>query len=486
VSAPTVKSLVAELGRHLRPAPGFEVGDAVVSAVHISDLPDPTAYLTGGELLLTTGLSTGLTPATDDDWTPYVARLAAVGVVGIGFGLGPVHDVVPTGLTTACHEHGVALLVVPEPTPFITISRAYWTGVARSGERALVDQLGAQRALVDAAASDDPARAIVRTLSKWLPGWAAALTPEGEIEEVAPRSARAEVAAVAREAGLNTLRDVRSSISIVEGGRHVVVFPLGGLRLPTGYLAVGTARRVDPVVRRTLLIAVALLGLALSRSALGRAARDARAGAVAALLDAGMPLAARRLAVDLAMTPAPDRIRVAVLSGQLASPAASALTRWCTPYAYQELSPRTWWAVLPSELPERQPLVDVLSELDPELVLTISGAVPLGQAGPERIRRLALLADLPSGVLDVGPGPEPRASALVERLVQAGQPALVDALVGYLRHRGQWEAAARDLGTHRNTLRYRLERVRSLLAVDVDEPDVSATLWLELRSRGLA
>ena len=61
-----------------------------------------------------------------------------------------------------------------------------------------------------------------------------------------------------------------------------------------------------------------------------------------------------------------------------------------------------------------------------------------------------------------------------------------EALVAYLRHRGQWEQASRALGVHRNTLRYRLERAREAVDLDIDDPDHAARLWLLLRSRGIA
>jgi sugar diacid utilization regulator len=44
----------------------------------------------------------------------------------------------------------------------------------------------------------------------------------------------------------------------------------------------------------------------------------------------------------------------------------------------------------------------------------------------------------------------------------------------------------RDLGVHRNTLRYRLLRAGEALGVDVDDPDIAARLWLLMRERGAA
>jgi purine catabolism regulator len=50
----TVESLIAELGLEL--ASGHESANASVRWVHSTELPDPTPWLRGGELLLTTGV----------------------------------------------------------------------------------------------------------------------------------------------------------------------------------------------------------------------------------------------------------------------------------------------------------------------------------------------------------------------------------------------------------------------------------------------
>jgi purine catabolism regulator len=63
---------------------------------------------------------------------------------------------------------------------------------------------------------------------------------------------------------------------------------------------------------------------------------------------------------------------------------------------------------------------------------------------------------------------------------------LVRSVVAYLRHRGRWEDAARDLGVHRNTLRHRIGTASRVMGADLDDPDVASRLWLALRSAGLA
>ena len=57
--------------------------DRAVRWVHISELADPTPWLSGGELLLTTGLGVG-------DGREYVERLVAHGLTGLGFGRAPI------------------------------------------------------------------------------------------------------------------------------------------------------------------------------------------------------------------------------------------------------------------------------------------------------------------------------------------------------------------------------------------------------------
>src|SRR6478609_9007098 len=76
--------------------------DAPVRWVHISELPDPTPWLSGGELLLTTGMGLGDAEAQ----RAYVDRLAEHGLAGLGFGLGFGHDQVPAALRDAAASRG--------------------------------------------------------------------------------------------------------------------------------------------------------------------------------------------------------------------------------------------------------------------------------------------------------------------------------------------------------------------------------------------
>ena len=112
----SLAQLSTELGDSLRRATPGSVSGIQLTGVHVSELEDPTAYLEGGELLLTTGIPLGGTASTV---SAYVGRLAAKGVAGLGLGLGEGLDAVPPQLVEACSADGIELLVVPDGVPFL-------------------------------------------------------------------------------------------------------------------------------------------------------------------------------------------------------------------------------------------------------------------------------------------------------------------------------------------------------------------------------
>src|SRR5918911_4403559 len=109
----TVRDLARDL--ELTLLAGDDAADAPVRWVHISELADPTPWLSGGELLLTTGMQLE-DPRRQRE---YVARLAQHGLAGLGFGTGFAHRAVPQGMVAAAEEHGFPLFEVPYEVPFI-------------------------------------------------------------------------------------------------------------------------------------------------------------------------------------------------------------------------------------------------------------------------------------------------------------------------------------------------------------------------------
>jgi PucR family transcriptional regulator, purine catabolism regulatory protein len=112
----TVESLIEELGLEL--AAGHEAAKAHVRWVHSTELCDPTPWLRGGELLLTTGMQ--LTePKLQRE---LIERLADHGIAGLGFGTGFAHKRLPAALVAAARKRGFPVFEVPYELPFIAIT----------------------------------------------------------------------------------------------------------------------------------------------------------------------------------------------------------------------------------------------------------------------------------------------------------------------------------------------------------------------------
>jgi purine catabolism regulator len=112
----TVESLIAELGLEL--ASGHESAHGHVRWVHSTELEDPTPWLRGGELLLTTGIQLN-GPKSQRE---LIDRLADHRIAGLGFGTGFKHKKLPAALVTAARKRGFPLFEVPYELPFIAIT----------------------------------------------------------------------------------------------------------------------------------------------------------------------------------------------------------------------------------------------------------------------------------------------------------------------------------------------------------------------------
>jgi PucR family transcriptional regulator, purine catabolism regulatory protein len=112
----TVESLIGELGLEL--VSGHRSARAHVRWVHSTELPDPTPWLKGGELLLTTGIQlTG--PKSQRE---LIGRLADHDIAGLGFATGLAHRRLPAALVTAADRREFPLFEVPYELPFIAIT----------------------------------------------------------------------------------------------------------------------------------------------------------------------------------------------------------------------------------------------------------------------------------------------------------------------------------------------------------------------------
>ncbi|MFC7732342.1 PucR family transcriptional regulator [Actinomadura keratinilytica] len=106
-----VAELLEDPELRLRPLACHDRLDRPVRQVFVTDLPDPSRYLDGGELVLT-GLMWRRGPY---DSAPFVAALAAKQVAALGAGEAVLP--VPDDLVAACDRYGLPLVAVPRETP---------------------------------------------------------------------------------------------------------------------------------------------------------------------------------------------------------------------------------------------------------------------------------------------------------------------------------------------------------------------------------
>src|SRR4051794_39084942 len=105
--------------------------------VAVTELADPRPFLSGGELVLTTGLAQRTAAAQRE----FVTRIAACDVAGLGFGTRLTHNVVPAATLAAARAAGLPVLEVPYSTPFIAVDRF-------AADRILEEQYGRYHDLV--------------------------------------------------------------------------------------------------------------------------------------------------------------------------------------------------------------------------------------------------------------------------------------------------------------------------------------------------
>lgn len=204
----TVRELLAEDALHLQLV---VLGNSVnlersIYWVHITEVVDSTEFCEPGEILLTIGLGM---PQIEDHSAQAVANadpqemarfnrmcdafvtgMVDAGVLACGFGVGMRHPTVPRALIEAASRHGLPLFEIPIETTFQDISRTVSQSIADEGHCFLRDSYSLQRTFIAAAKSPDPIHATVIDVADSIGGWAAFVTPAGEVWDVSHSGAR--------------------------------------------------------------------------------------------------------------------------------------------------------------------------------------------------------------------------------------------------------------------------------------------------------
>lgn len=489
--------LVERLGPGLRPTAGSRMTNAALTGVHISELDDPTPYLEGGELLLTTGIPLRGSAASLRD---YVDRLHRRGVAALGLGLGAGTDAVPGGLQAACDDTGVELLIVPEGSPFLHVSRAYWDLVGKTAQADLAASLSLQTSLAQAATRPEAVAAVVTVLGTALGGWAAYLPADGTAETLWPTTESRVLGPLREETKRLDLAGTRAAATFPLLGRDVLEYSIIDGSRTAGFLAVCAGRPLRAADRQLIITGCLLLAVTAQREWQLTRANSIVNNTVAALILNGFVDAARLVAATWAGPPLADRVRVVALRGDSVDRLTTAeLAEQFGSVGDGLLRQSIRDARLRNTIDGVTYLIvesfggpDAFADLGqpgsasrpPGIALVVSDPMLVSEVRPgiERLRRETLATPL-GGISTGFKQLDPRTSGWVQALIDYRRADLVPTVTTYLKHHGQWESAARELGVHRNSLRHRIETVTALIDADLTDPDVSANLWLALRNR---
>jgi PucR family transcriptional regulator, purine catabolism regulatory protein len=493
---------------------------------HVSELKDPTRFLRGGEVLLTTGL--GMRGGAQVQ-AAYVEQLAEARLAALGLGLGFAFKTTPPAIIEAADRAGFPVFEVPFEVPFIAITEALFSRLVNEQyvllQRAGTVQQTLSRLLLEGAGLDALLGAYARMTGTRgllfdLHGEVMAAAP-GVGALLQPRAVWAEIQALRPEGN-----EFSMSLSDEIGTRSLLPILVGGS--PAGFLVLHREDRPEPfhqVVVHHLATAIAL-ELAKAQ-AVARTERRLVGDFLDALLEGELSAeeTRRRLRfLGLGQSPA-----VAVLVARAtADPAAAAgdgatealrrlvedrLSRKPGPYAasvHDDLVVALFEAGDPAAAraaaetvaegvlsrgvaarfglgtPAPDPRALRRAYQEARFALAAAATVEAPTGGPGRV---ASVEDLGSHRLLLALQEDAALEALSRGLLaslraydQRQHGDLVASLRTFLEYNGNWEAAARALAVHRHTLRYRIRRVAELTGRDLDSAADRVEFWLALQA----
>ncbi|MGZ4489522.1 MAG: PucR family transcriptional regulator [Nocardioidaceae bacterium] len=470
--------------------------DAEVRWVATSELADPSPFLEGGEVLLTTGLGTA---GWRRQWHGYVCRLAEVGVAALGIGTGLTHPKPPAALVRACDDLGVNLFEVPRATTFVAISRVTARLLEEREQAAAREALTTQRSLTEAALRQDEPSALLARLATVLDGATCTVTRDGQLDAgpFGPLAAALDVEAVRHEVGRLRPQGLRAASSLAVGTGTTVVQPLGLRGRPESYLAVLVPGRLDDHRRSALTTTVALASLAVE-SRIDRRATERRVrGRAMELLVAGDAPSAEVVLNALGEVALPPRAQLlrarrgddqptGLLDDTLLDDALGDLEQQA-PLAAR-MADELWAVVPPGRLAA---VVGALAGLS----VGVGTVVPLEELARSHetaglaLRECTAAAPVVRWDEVVGEGvlallDADRARVFGESFLGPllDDPDLVATLQAFLRQHGSRGRVADELGVHRNTVRNRLTQIEATIGRSLDDPQTRVNAWVALQA----
>jgi DNA-binding PucR family transcriptional regulator len=502
----TVGDILRIPGLSLRLVSGRRGLNRVIRWAHVSELEDPSAWLKGGELLLTTGMGIGRTPARQ---RAYVKKLSDAGLAGLGFGLGFSHTKVPKSLVDAAEALGFPMFEVPYEVPFIAITEAVFTQVVAGQFDFLQKASEAQNAMTRAVLDDRGVEGIADELAHAIKGWALLLDLHGRPIASTGRAAKQRSERVWEELRQSRPEGSGFSLTLVDQGHHVWIQPVSPHGRVEAFLAIG---KPDPLAQIDRAVASRALALFAIETAKARAVAEAErrlrgdffdslavgqvagAEAVKGLARFGLKGELRVLSLEGGDPEALARAAEDVLSridgGFLISPHAGGVHALVAEPATSELDR------LRKELESRvgeQVRIGAGSLVEPPDVgrslrearyaLQVCRLEKWDSAGFEDLGTYRLLLSMVEG--DVLRAYADSLLAPLDAYDEGHGGELLQSLRAFLEHNARWETAAAELYVHRHTLRYRVRKIEELTGRDLSNSFDRMEFWLALRAREL-
>jgi PucR family transcriptional regulator, purine catabolism regulatory protein len=524
----TVQRLVQDIGLEL--LAGEEAAEAPVRWVHITELPDPTPWLSGGELLLSTGIQLD-TPAKQRE---FVALLSGHHLAGLGFGTGFDHETVPEPLLEEARALGFPVFEVPYDLPFIAITEKAFTRLVNEQYEVLQRGIAIQKRLERLILEERGLDEVVRALAATIGGAVLVLSARGEtmaakafrreLSEEQLESLRSEVsmrggqpAAGGNGNGARALQPLAFAPEHPDLSGRALALPvaLRGSGAPQAWLvAVRDAGGLGDFERLILQQAVTVVALELMRQRVMRDTERRLAGDVLAEALTGR-LDSDELAIRLRPFGVGDTAAVLVFGVSDPSAAEPLLDRFMTGAGVGALvasRERLLCAVVdardtdPLDLAGRARKAlgaeygDVRAAASRpaparamrrsfhEARCALEAAMIGGASAPE----VASYRDLGAFQLLLSLQDEDALRLYCDNLLgplENGEgdygDELLRSLEAFIEQNGQWERAARQLFCHRHTLRYRIRRIEELTGRDLSRARDRIEFWLALRGREL-
>ncbi|GER23530.1 hypothetical peptidase [Zafaria cholistanensis] len=441
---------------------------------------DPTPFLTGNALVLTTAM--GLNFRDHRTWDAYVERLCAVPVSGLVVGLGVAHQQMPEGLVVACRQHNLPLLELPAAIPFVALIGAVWQRLGAERFREIRSGWDLADECTRLAAGGASLKAVLERIGAAVDARVTILDSGGYalVSAGKPGSSPSRTRLTLPAGDTNRFR------LLIEGmDQTIVVQPLLGpvaavLAMQLAHTLGSSsplhsreaARFIEALYRRDTLSGQALAVLA------QEAGFDDQPGWGAVVIASTAPPAG-------AATPDPAALRASAWRTRVSLGGIHTTVRFMEEVgrttivlqhahdADELLTHVSRWL---SDAPQLAVTVATADGLD-ELSLVLRMARRRREAGVHRAPRMDLFSVV-DGLPSRGLGA--MAENLLAPLREESAGSLVETLRAYLHHSGHIRSVCEELFIHRNTLSYRLRRIEELLGADLSDGRLRAVLLLAL------